>query len=50
LGQTTKVLATEKLETGDNNAVYDLSDVPRGNYILVVKAGNTVVTKPVIKL
>lgn len=50
LGQTTKVLATEKLETGDNNAVYDLTDIPRGNYILVVKAGNTVVTKPVIKL
>jgi hypothetical protein len=49
-GQVAKVLAKEKMIEGENQYVFDLTEVPQGNYILVVNSGKNTVTKPIIKL
>jgi hypothetical protein len=49
-GQVAKVLAKEKMTEGENQYVFDITEVPQGNYILVVNSGKNTVTKPIIKL
>lgn len=49
-GQVAKVLAKEKMAEGENQYVFDITEVPQGNYILVVNSGKNTVTKPIIKL